>query len=359
MALPNQTFPQSGDPNYAENFAQLVGQSSLSDYVEYGLNLTPDYTVPEVTVSEGVSFIYKSNGTTAGGDELSGQNYVVQTKGQTVALTDGAVNHVFVNPNISNDDSPSIFVETNESDATQPSLKIGEVDTSADTESVTNRIHPLESTAGDGLRKSSGALSVEPADFAGAGLADDGSDNLELVNDTITATAGDGLKGGGATALGSTFTFDIEPADFAGAGLSDDGSDNLALTDDSITATAGDGLTGGGATALGGTFTFDINPYDFAGAGLNEDGTDNLELTEDSVTVASGTGLTGGGTVALGGTITLDVDTTTVATETWVDDNYLVDTDPTVQGSTFGLPTVTSDPSSPNVGDMWYRSDLG
>jgi hypothetical protein len=50
-----------------------------------------------------------------------------------------------------------------------------------------------------------------------------------LENTTITLSGGDGLKGGSTAALGGSFSLDIEPADFAGTNLSDDGSDNLQL----------------------------------------------------------------------------------------------------------------------------------
>jgi len=78
------------------------------------------------------------------------------------------------------------------------------------------------------------------------------------------------------------------------------------LENDAITASAGDGLTGGGPTALGSTFTLNVNPADFAGSSLTEDGSDNLTLVNDSITVAAGTGLTTGGSVSLGGSVTLD-----------------------------------------------------
>lgn len=49
--------------------------------------------------------------------------------------------------------------------------------------------------------------------------------------DNITVTAGDGLKGGGSLSNqdGST-TLNVEPSDFAGSGLQDDGNDNLEVT---------------------------------------------------------------------------------------------------------------------------------
>ena len=53
--------------------------------------------------------------------------------------------------------------------------------------------------------------------------------NAKLSNSAVTITAGDGLKDGGSVALGASVTLNIEPNDFAGDGLADDGSDNLTL----------------------------------------------------------------------------------------------------------------------------------
>jgi len=50
-----------------------------------------------------------------------------------------------------------------------------------------------------------------------------------LENTTITVSGGDGLKNGGTAALGGSVSLDIEPADFAGTNLTDDGADNLQL----------------------------------------------------------------------------------------------------------------------------------
>lgn len=50
-----------------------------------------------------------------------------------------------------------------------------------------------------------------------------------LENTTITLSGGDGLKGGSTAALGGSFSLNVEPADFAGTNLTDDGADNLQL----------------------------------------------------------------------------------------------------------------------------------
>lgn len=84
---------------------------------------------------------------------------------------------------------------------------------------------------GDGIKIAAGALDIEPADFAGAGLEDDGSDNLRIS----AAAAGVGLIGGAGSALA------VNP----GTGLEISG-DTVRIA----AAAAGDGLIGGGGSAL-------------------------------------------------------------------------------------------------------------
>lgn len=90
-----------------------------------------------------------------------------------------------------------------------------------------------EITAGTGLSKTGNTLNVGDINRGVQVNADD----LEVDASEI---AGDGLKQN----LTSPWILDIEPADFAGTGLEDDGADNLRL------ATQGDGIAGGGGTTL-------------------------------------------------------------------------------------------------------------
>jgi hypothetical protein len=53
--------------------------------------------------------------------------------------------------------------------------------------------------------------------------------NAKLANSSVTITAGDGLKTGGAVALGGSVTVDIDVSDFAGTGLSGDAGENLNI----------------------------------------------------------------------------------------------------------------------------------
>lgn len=88
--------------------------------------------------------------------------------------------------------------------------------------------------SGGGLKFTTGEVGVEPNDFAGDGLEDDGSDNLRLD-----------LKAGGGLKF-DTGEVTVEPSDFAGTGLEDDGSDNIRIA----ASAAGAGLTGGAGSAL-------------------------------------------------------------------------------------------------------------
>jgi hypothetical protein len=109
-----------------------------------------------------------------------------------------------------------------------------------------------------GLKLTTNELFIEPGDFAGTGLEDDGSDNLRIA----AAAAGNGITGGAGSALAvqadGTTGGNVEPANvtsngvgvnianIAGTGLEADGAANLRIA----AAAAGAGLTGGAGAAL-------------------------------------------------------------------------------------------------------------
>jgi hypothetical protein len=125
-------------------------------------------------------------------------------------------------------------------------------------------------------------------------IASAGVSNSMLANPSLTVTAGSGLSGGGAVALGGSTSLSI-----ASGGVT-----NAMLANPSLTVTAGSGLSGGGAVALGGSTSLSI-----ASGGVT-----NAMLANPSLTVTAGTDLTGGGSVALGSSVTLNLDTTKVPT---------------------------------------------
>ncbi|WP_153952859.1 hypothetical protein [Halosegnis longus] len=229
MPLPNHTFPQSADDDHAEYFAQLIGQKLLSDYVEYGLSFSPDYANLELDVSEGVCYIHTSTGTTSDGVELSGQSFVVQLPGDTLQLDAGSITHIYVDPQLSTNDSPKITAVSNTLDAPDPGLKIGQVNTNFDTATESNREHPLLRVAGDGIEIADGhTISVDASDIAGEHLSGDGNDNL-AVDDDFVETSGDTMTG-----------------DLAVPGLTVDGSRVLTTADEGD----GNGLDAGTVQGL-------------------------------------------------------------------------------------------------------------
>ena len=165
--------------------------------------------------------------------------------------------------------------------------------------------------ASGGLKFVSGEIGIEPNDFAGTGLEDDGSDNLRL------GSQGNGIAGGGGTTLSvdpdneaggniqavsvGANGVGLDVSAIAGTGIEADGSANLRL------ATQGNGIAGGGGTTLsvdpdsetGG----DIQPVNvtangvgvdiaaIAGGGLETDGSADLQIhleaTNPSLQIAS------------------------------------------------------------------------
>ena len=86
-------------------------------------------------------------------------------------------------------------------------------------EDATTSNKGVASFSSDNFSVSSGAVTIKNGGVA----------NVELANDSVTVTAGDGLKTGGEVDLGSSVTLDIDVSDFAGTGLKDEGSENLGI----------------------------------------------------------------------------------------------------------------------------------
>lgn len=164
------TFPQDGDYNDAAHFAQLIGHDILSDYVVSGLDFdTVDYADPTVSVTSGVCTISKSSTTAAqSGKSILSTTFAVQLPAQTVTLTDNTVNYLFVDPQFGQNDSATIRSYTDASNAPAVSLRIGSVDTGAQTTTVDNR---------------------EPT-FEGTSIVGGGSDVSQVLTDTGSNTAG-------------------------------------------------------------------------------------------------------------------------------------------------------------------------
>lgn len=119
-----------------------------------------------------------------------------------------------------------------------------------------------------------------------AKIADSNVTNAKLQNSSVTVTAGNGLSGGGAVALGASTNLEVVYGSTA----------NTAVQGSTVlTITAGTGLSGGGAITLGAGGSSTLNVAYGSTASTAVEG-------NTAVTCASGTGnLTGGGnTITLG-----------------------------------------------------------
>lgn len=141
MVDPDFTWPQHGDEPDASHFAYAYGALARSaGYITDGLHFSNiDYAGTNVDVAQGRAVIQRDNMTTASSD-IASQTFdnvgmVVGYNGNNVGLTDGTVNHLYLDANVSTDDSPVVVTQTSATKPSNASLKIGEIDTSSDTAS--------------------------------------------------------------------------------------------------------------------------------------------------------------------------------------------------------------------------------
>lgn len=182
-------FPQNGDNNDAEHFGQLVSHPLLDDQVITGCGFTYDGAVPEVTVAQGVVSINVGTQTAPStGEDVLAVAITVQLPQQTVALTDSATNHVYVEPDTATQDNASVQAYTSTGTAPANALKIGEIDTSADSVTELNRVPSLNTLSiGSGL---------DMPDDVPIQWGDDNDIDLEYVSssDVLDIDGGAGLR---------------------------------------------------------------------------------------------------------------------------------------------------------------------
>jgi hypothetical protein len=132
----------SGDKNDAANFAAAYDALGKTDYVKQGIGFTVDYTAPSVDISGGKAVVTEASATATQESEErdEGVAFVVELDARTgLSLTDGAVNHVFIDLSLGSDDATSFHIDTDNTPPSQPYLKVGEIDTRNDTKSELNR----------------------------------------------------------------------------------------------------------------------------------------------------------------------------------------------------------------------------
>jgi hypothetical protein len=148
------TLIQSGDADAAENVGALAGTIPVNHIVD-GLALSNyDAAAPSIDVDAGKTGHVLETATaewtlddgTQQSEERDQVQIVAHLDAQTVGLDDGAVNHLFVNPNVGSDDSPQLVANTTGNAPTAEAVKIGEVDTAADTVSSQWRLVAADGT---------------------------------------------------------------------------------------------------------------------------------------------------------------------------------------------------------------------
>lgn len=132
------TTPQEGDLPDPANLAFMIGQVSHSLVVS-GFTFTADFATPAVDIGPGKAVVIRGDISTVDPridppETRRDAVALVETDTQTVNLTDGTTNHVFLDANVDGaDDTPIVTANTTAAKPTTASLKLGEVDTSADT----------------------------------------------------------------------------------------------------------------------------------------------------------------------------------------------------------------------------------
>lgn len=143
----------TGAPNKdwsdAAHIAQHGFNETWSDVVLTGLSFTVDFGVPDFDLSSGSCRISDTSAQTqdhSGVSPAQSQRtldqvvYAGQLDSRTgVSLTDSAVNHIFIQFDLTSNDTINVVTNTTGSSPSDPAFKIGEIDTANDTSRETNR----------------------------------------------------------------------------------------------------------------------------------------------------------------------------------------------------------------------------
>jgi len=140
------SYYQHGDEPDAANFAaaaaivgQLSDRTGRAGYIVHGFELTPDLNNLEVNIGGGTALILRKDYTTVSPNIDPSRTYTwtahpVHKEGVTqLALEDNAVNHIFLDVNVSTRDTPLTFLNQSGDYPSDESIKIGEIDTNEDT----------------------------------------------------------------------------------------------------------------------------------------------------------------------------------------------------------------------------------
>lgn len=120
---------QDGDALSEQNLQEVLALENQTDYVVRGLGFTADFNDDTLDIGSGYAVIESA---------FNEAFHVFPDSASGLSLTANDVNHVFVDID-PNNDNITYHIDTDDTDPADPSLKIGTVDTSANTVSELNR----------------------------------------------------------------------------------------------------------------------------------------------------------------------------------------------------------------------------
>ena len=181
------------------------------------------------------------------------------------------------------------------------SLPAGGVYTGGDGIDLTGQAFSVDLKTGGGLKIDGIEIAVEPVNFAGDGLDDDGSDNLKVMPNTTEGAGyvpvhvnsnGVSVRYDNSTIDASSNILAVKDAGITNAKLAGSIA-NSKLTNSSLSVLAGDGLKTGGSVSLGNSVTLDIDVSDFISTGLKDIGSENIAIDDAIVATLSGSVFSG------------------------------------------------------------------
>lgn len=131
-AYPNQ----EGDPNDAANFGSLIGATQSLSVIVRGLGFSDvDYNNLTFDVNAGKAYLVGDGITAATSGESRERVGMVNgiEKRTGLDLTADSMNYIYAATDPDTNDAPYIEVNTTDSSPTNPSVKIGEIDTTNNT----------------------------------------------------------------------------------------------------------------------------------------------------------------------------------------------------------------------------------
>jgi len=126
----NLSVAGGGDNADAANFASVYEAIGNTDFVVRGLNLQ-NVSGGTFDITAGKAVVSDASADAAQSAEVRDQHvsYVVEVSSKTgLTYTTGDVNYVFLDVLLTDDDALNIVINTTDSQPTQPSLKIAEID---------------------------------------------------------------------------------------------------------------------------------------------------------------------------------------------------------------------------------------